>query len=496
MFRSLVAAFLSLCLAGLALPALADSGSWTLVESDGVVRVMVPGSAIAKARPGMDLPTGTLVTTGKDATATLERDAQRIGIAPESRLTLSASSGEMTLIRQDAGAAAYEVDRRKAKHFRVDTALIAAVVKGTVFTVSAGPDADSVHVSNGLVEVRSQADGRAVDVNPGEIASVARNAPDRIDVSGPKEASTPLQTPDVPAIDYAEASDQLLKPFAGADRDEDGGARPASTGPEADFGDDDEGDAIVTAATDVALAIRNPSLGGQGDGNGNDLGGTDSSDADGNGNDLGGNDEDDDDGNGNDLGGNDEDDDDGNGNDLGGNDEDDDDGNGNDLGGNDDDDDDGNGNDLGGNDDDDDDGNGNDLGGNDDDDDDGNGNDLGGNDDDDDDGNGNDLGGNDEDDDDGNGNGNGNGDGNGNGLGNGNGQGDDNGNGNGVGGGDDDDDDDDNGNGFGIGIGLNLGGDGDDDDDADDGDDDDGGFGIGIGLNLGGDGDDDNDDDD
>ena len=446
MFRSLVAAFLSLCLAGLASPALADSGSWTLVESDGVVRVMVPGSAIAKARPGMELPTGTLVTTGKDATATLERDAQRIGIAPESRLTLSASSGEMTLIRQDAGAAAYEVDRRKAKHFRVDTALIAAVVKGTVFTVSAGPDADSVHVSNGLVEVRSQADGRAVDVNPGEIASVTRNTPDRIDVSGPKEASTPLQAPDVPAIDYAEASDQLLKPFGGADRDEDGGARPAGAGPEADFGDDGEGDAIVTAANDVALAIRNPSLGGQGDGN----------DDDGNGNGLGnGNGQGNDNGNGNGVGGGDDDnDEDGNGNGNGnGNGQGDDNGNGNGVGGNnDDDDDDGNGN---GN------GNGNGQG-----DDNGNGNGVGGN--------------NDDDDDDENGNGNGNG------------QGDDNGNGNGVGGGDDDDDDDDNGNGFGVGIGLNLGGDGDDDDD----DDDDNGNGIGIGLNLGGDGGDDDDDDD
>ncbi|MEE2921262.1 MAG: FecR domain-containing protein [Pseudomonadota bacterium] len=435
MFRSLVAAFLSLCLAGLTLPALADSGSWTLVESDGVVRVMVPGSAIAKARPGMDLPTGTLVTTGKDATATLERDAQRIGIAPESRLTLSASSGEMTLIRQDAGAAAYEVDRRKAKHFRVDTALIAAVVKGTVFTVSAGPDADSVHVSNGLVEVRAQADGRAVDVNPGEIASVARNAPDRIDVSGPKEASTPLQAPDVPAIDYAEASDQLLKPFDGADRDEDGGARPASAGPEADFGDDGEGDAIVTAANDVALAIRNPSLGGQGDGN-----------DDGNGNGLG---------NGNGVGGGDDDnDEDGNGN---GN------GNGNGQG-----DDNGNGNGVGGNndDDDDDDGNGN-----------GNGNGQG-----DDNGNGNGVGGGDDDDDD---------DDNGNGFGVGIGL-------NLGGDGDDDGDDDNDDNGNGIGIGLNLGGDGgdDDDEDDDDDDDDDNGNGIGIGLNLGGDGDDDDDDDD
>jgi len=297
MFRFLVASILSAWLAASFQFACADSDSWQLAESHGVVRVMVPGTAIAKARSGMELPTGTLVTTGKTGTATLVRNDQRINIASESRLVLSENSDAMTRIRQDAGSAAYEVDRRKSKHFRVDTALIAAVVKGTVFTVSASPEAGRVHVSNGLVEVRSQGAGNSVDVHPGETASIVRSAPDEITVRGPKDASNGVEGLNVPPIDYAEASENLLEPVeagveAAQDRSNGNQGLGNSVANTASEGSSDEhagGPNANAAAAAFAAATnaRNASLNGNGadKGNGNGNGnGAENGNGNGNGN--------------------------------------------------------------------------------------------------------------------------------------------------------------------------------------------------------------------
>lgn len=166
---------------------------------------------MAKGRVDMALPTGSLVTTGESGIVVLERGGQEIRMGPDSRLTLAANSEDMTQIRQDAGAVLYAVDRREVPHFRVETALLAAVVKGTGFTVSAGPDTDAVHVTHGLVEVLSLNNGGAIGVHPGETARVARSAPGQIKVQGPKDASAAPEVMNVPQIDYAEASGNIVQ---------------------------------------------------------------------------------------------------------------------------------------------------------------------------------------------------------------------------------------------------------------------------------------------
>lgn len=202
-------------MAGLMQPAQAEPAEWRLASLEGVVRVMQPGSAIIKGKQDMTLPIGTVVTTGRESSVTLTNGRQQIDIAADARLTVVESSDGLTVVRQDAGAAFYQVDRKSMPHFRVDTNLLAAVVKGTGFTVSAGPEADVVHVAHGLVEVSLQQGSGAVDVNPGETARIERMAPSEIKVTGTKEASAVPAAIVVPAINYAEASGNLLQPVAG-----------------------------------------------------------------------------------------------------------------------------------------------------------------------------------------------------------------------------------------------------------------------------------------
>ena len=214
-YLKVVIACMSLAMTWLAQPAFAKGEEWQLSSPSGIVRVMLPGEAITKGKDGMSLPTGTVVTTGRESSAVLSNGAQKIDLAADTRLTVAESSGGMTTIRQDAGAAFYQVDSKSMPHFRVDTALLAAVVKGTGFTVSAGPDADVVHVAHGLVEVSLQQGGGAVDVAPGETARVKRANPFEIGVAGSKEATAAPAALSIPPIDYAEASGNLLQSDSG-----------------------------------------------------------------------------------------------------------------------------------------------------------------------------------------------------------------------------------------------------------------------------------------
>lgn len=167
----------------------AAAQTWRVSETQGLVRVSQPGRAPADAQPAQTLAVGSTVTTGANSRATLENGAQRVVMSANSRMTIAPDSTDaMTRIIQDLGAALFQVDRRQTPHFRVETPLLAAVVKGTTFTVTAGGAQDMVHVSEGLVEVQANESGAVNDVPAGSTARVARGAPGQIAVAQPSPA--------------------------------------------------------------------------------------------------------------------------------------------------------------------------------------------------------------------------------------------------------------------------------------------------------------------
>jgi hypothetical protein len=66
----------------------------------------------------------------------------------------------------------FNVDKRKVKHFAVETPYLAAVVKGTHFVVGAYGTSGVVKVARGRVEVTDLRTGQHVDVVPGQQATV------------------------------------------------------------------------------------------------------------------------------------------------------------------------------------------------------------------------------------------------------------------------------------------------------------------------------------
>ncbi|WP_309643021.1 FecR family protein [Phenylobacterium sp.] len=188
------------------------SAEWRLVEVAGAVRIVEPGREAAAGRLNAVLPIGTSVTTAGGARAALYNGDQRIVVGPNSRMTIAPEARNgMTRITQDLGAILFQVDKKKAPHFRVETPLLAAVVKGTTFTVVVDVQGDTVNVAEGLVEVASNAGSMRQDVPGGATASVTSDAPQAVKMSA-IAASAPQSAPTViEPLDYKAVSGGLVE---------------------------------------------------------------------------------------------------------------------------------------------------------------------------------------------------------------------------------------------------------------------------------------------
>lgn len=181
MFRPLLVAALIL---GACFSAPAQAGSddaWQIVQSAGDVQVITEGDKPSAVAPHTELPEGTIVTTGKSGRAVIRRGQEQVVIQPLTRLVLTRATPGATTILQSAGSALYRIGKKKTPHFQVDTPYLAALVKGTAFTVTVTRTRADVMVSEGAVEVSSR-EGSAVSlVKPGMSAAVSAIEPRTID---------------------------------------------------------------------------------------------------------------------------------------------------------------------------------------------------------------------------------------------------------------------------------------------------------------------------
>ena len=209
-FRSAVA--LIAAFTWLVVPAAAEKVDWRLTEATGIVRVLQPGMVPQPGRAGMALKVGSTITTGRQASAVVANGQQVIRISGDSRTTIAPDSGDgMTRILQDVGSAMFKVDRRADQHFRVETPLLAAVVKGTTFTVTAGVAEDVVNVSQGLVEVRALRSDLVRDLPAGQTVRIRHDNPTSFQVAAPTAGRPALENVQVPALDYAAVTNGVVQ---------------------------------------------------------------------------------------------------------------------------------------------------------------------------------------------------------------------------------------------------------------------------------------------
>src|ERR1700760_3094053 len=178
---------LAMVLAGGSSALAADDGIWSVSKSSGEVWVTTTGAAPASLTREDSLKPGDTIRTGRNGRVLLVRGEETILIAPNSVIGVPTEKkdGLSTTILQQAGSILLEVEKRNVKHFEVETPYLAAVVKGTQFSVTVNAGNTRVDVSRGQVEVADFKSGQIAQVMPGQAATSFAYGKSGLSLSGP-----------------------------------------------------------------------------------------------------------------------------------------------------------------------------------------------------------------------------------------------------------------------------------------------------------------------
>lgn len=178
-------------------PAQAQGGPWRVSEVTGDVR-MSDGNGTRAATRGALLSSGSVIAAARSR-AVLVRGRQFVVVSPGSTLRVERSPPESKSVIQmilDAGTALFSVDRRENPHFGVKTRYLAAVVRGTTFSVSVTPAGSTVQVTKGAVQVSTLDGGASELIQPGMIASIGASDLYQLTISGNRERV--IRSPNAP----------------------------------------------------------------------------------------------------------------------------------------------------------------------------------------------------------------------------------------------------------------------------------------------------------
>ena len=194
----------------------AETLQWTLSETAGNVQVANSAGIARKAMRGMRLPAGDAVVTGPKSRAIIVRGQEFVTIAANSKVSVAVpQQGSKVQIIQTRGNAVYKIQKKSTPHFSTQTPYLAAVVKGTTYSVTVGASGASVQVIEGAVQVQPLIGDASFMVLPGMIGTVNRDMPSRLVIGGsvnqqidgskgPPVTSPPADTQPVPSFEPAD----------------------------------------------------------------------------------------------------------------------------------------------------------------------------------------------------------------------------------------------------------------------------------------------------
>ena len=167
MLRLAIALFAAL----MSLPALADN--WTAIQLRGTVVVFVDGNWQRLSR-GDVVPDDRLVQTSGNGHVVFSRGAEMIDLGPSTQVQIFDKPGSKpyTTVKQFFGVVKVEAEVQKVQHFSVENNYLAAVVKGTKFTVTADKDQSTVAVQRGHVAVTSNATHAYTTIAARQLAAI------------------------------------------------------------------------------------------------------------------------------------------------------------------------------------------------------------------------------------------------------------------------------------------------------------------------------------
>lgn len=173
--RSLkVAAVLAAALVVFAGPALADD--WTVVKLRGGVQQLIDGTWTDVVR-GDVIPDDRQIRTLADGHVDLQRATETVSLGAATQIQIHDKTDvRYTTVQQDFGTVEVNAEALNVQHFAVENSLLAAVVKGTHFVVTASDADASVAVVRGAVSVEAKSSKEIMLVTVGHMATVGAQA--------------------------------------------------------------------------------------------------------------------------------------------------------------------------------------------------------------------------------------------------------------------------------------------------------------------------------
>ena len=164
-----------------------NASSWHVEMMSGEAYIQTDGAMPVSLTPNGTVAPGAVVETGETGRVVLSRGTESIMVSPNSSIAVSpdSDSGGMTRILQRVGTILLQVDKQDRQHFEVETPYLAAVVKGTKFTVSVDAEGAAVHVMEGAVETIDLDTGDVGMIRPGQTAHTLAGKGSGLKVSGP-----------------------------------------------------------------------------------------------------------------------------------------------------------------------------------------------------------------------------------------------------------------------------------------------------------------------
>jgi hypothetical protein len=156
--------------------ALADD--WQAVKLRGDVFVYsAPTSTWVRLKRGDVVSDSSVIRTLQGGDVEFVRDRETIDLGPDTQIQIFDPTGRRyTTVREFFGAVSVEANVENVRHFSVQTPFVAAVVKGTIFSVVSNAKTSTVTVQRGKVGVEDIARRRFANITPGQQATVGARA--------------------------------------------------------------------------------------------------------------------------------------------------------------------------------------------------------------------------------------------------------------------------------------------------------------------------------
>ena len=168
-----------LLLAGLILLSGANGSfarDWIVERVAGTVWSVEEGREPVKLQRQMQVRVGATIKTLGNGRVRMVNAKNAMTMSPNSLATITRDGwlfGARTRVLQEKGTIEFEVETRGRPQCEVKTPYLAAVVKGTKFTVSVTATSGTVAVARGLVGVTDAKSGQSADVGAGQKASAS-----------------------------------------------------------------------------------------------------------------------------------------------------------------------------------------------------------------------------------------------------------------------------------------------------------------------------------